>query len=69
MPRVVTDREEVTRLRDLDVVSWRFEQLEAAGYPIDVAIVLAERAEVDLHVACDLLAGGATLEEALGILT
>lgn len=53
----------------LDVVNWRFEQLEGAGYPVDVAIVLAERSDVDLHLACRLLARGASVDEALRILT
>jgi hypothetical protein len=56
-------------LRDLHVVSWRFDQLEDAGYPVDIAVLLAERSDVDLHVACNLLERGATIHEALRILT
>lgn len=56
-------------IRDLDVVSWRFDQLEDAGYPVDIAVMLAERSDVDLHLACALLDRGATLHEALRILT
>lgn len=52
-----------------DIVSWRFDCLEDAGYPIDIAVLLAERADVDLHTACDLLIQGATVHQALAILT
>lgn len=64
--RVLTDRDrgdEVPTVRDLDVVSWRFDRLTDVGYSIDVAIVLAERAEVDLHQACILLERGVSLDE------
>lgn len=72
MPDVLTDRDpgdEVPSVRDLDVVSWRFDQLTDAGYPVDIAVMLAERGDVDLHEACALLARGATVHEALRILT
>ena len=55
-------------LQDLDVLSWRYEELGRAGYPPDVAIMLSSRPDVDLHVACDLLGNGATIHEALRIL-
>lgn len=58
-----------TPLLGLDVLNWRYECLEDAGYPVDIAIMLAERGEVDLHLACELLARGATVHEALRILT
>lgn len=61
--------DEIPTLRDLDVVSWRFDQLTEAGYPVDAALVLAERATVDLHEACELLEKGASVDEALRILT
>lgn len=54
---------------DFNVLSWRYEQLELAGYPVDVAVMLAERSDVDLHVACDLLEHGASVDEALRIIT
>lgn len=54
---------------DLDVVSWRYEELERAGYPVDVSITLSAMADVNLHVACDLLKAGATVQQALRILT
>jgi hypothetical protein len=69
MSRVLTDHHEVPTVRDLDVVSWRFDCLEEAGYPIDIAVMLAERADVDLHQAVELVERGATIHEALRILT
>ena len=41
------------------MLAWRTEQLEAAGYPADDALQLAERIEIDLHLAADLSATGA----------
>lgn len=72
MSRLLTDRgpgDEVPTVRDLDIVSWRFDQLEDAGYPTDIAVMLAERGDVDLHIACTLLERGATIHEAIRILT
>jgi hypothetical protein len=43
---------------ELGVDDWRFEQLVAAGWPEQQALVLAARHDVDLHLACDLLAKG-----------
>lgn len=40
------------------VTSWRAERLERAGYDRDVAHELAERADVDLHRAIELLERG-----------
>lgn len=53
---------------DLDVVAWRYDCLERAGYPVDMAVVLAEQADVDLHDAVELLKRGCPLTEALRIL-
>lgn len=50
------------------VLSWRREQLEAAGYPLEEARLLAERTDVDLHRAADLLRSGCPRELALRIL-
>lgn len=61
--------EDPVRLLALDVLSWRFSELERAGYPTEVAIALAERGDVDLHVARSLLGSGATVQQALRILT
>jgi len=50
------------------VVSWRTAQLRAAGCPRLEAGRLAERPDVDLHVAVDLLRRGCPPELALRIL-
>lgn len=60
---------EQAQLMGLEVLNWRYECLEEAGYPTDIAILLAERSDVDLHAACELLGGGATPHQALSILT
>jgi len=56
-------------LMGIDVLNWRYQELERAGYPAAAAIALAELAEVDLHEACALLASGASVEQAVRILT
>lgn len=48
---------------------WRCERLTEAGYPQEEAFLLACRADVDLHAACELLARGCPLGVALKILT
>ena len=50
------------------VLLHRQRTLETAGYPVDWAMYLAELTDIDLHLACDLLKRGATLDQALGIL-
>ena len=51
---VLTTREtEPTRIRN-----WRFEELDRAGYGTTAATELAERSDVDLHVAVSLLRAG-----------
>ncbi len=70
MARVLTDRDtgdETPVVRDLGVLCWRQEELVRAGYPEDIAIRIAE-SRADLHVACELLANGATVHEAMRIL-
>jgi len=72
MPAPISDRDpgdEMPSVRDLTIVSWRFDCLEDAGYPTDIAVMLAERGDVDLHAACELLGRGATIHQALQILT
>ena len=49
------------------VLSWRYGVLREAGYGRDDAFILA-RAEVDVHVAADLLARGCPPRTALEIL-
>jgi len=56
-------------LMGLEVLNWRYEELERAGYPAREAIELAERADVDLHEACALLRAGASAKQAVAILT
>jgi hypothetical protein len=56
-------------LDELDqVVAWRAEQLELAGYGAAAAAELAARQDVDLHVAAELLSSGCAAELALKIL-
>jgi hypothetical protein len=52
-----------------DIEEWRFEELQRAGYDSEAALLLCDRHEVDLHVACELVRShGATVEQALRIL-
>lgn len=50
-----------------DVISWRMQVLEEAGYPENDALSLAY-SNVDLHRACDLLAQGCAVATAVEIL-
>ena len=50
------------------VVDWRARELRRAGYEADAARRIAERLEVDLHRAIDLLKSGCPAETALRIL-
>lgn len=54
---------------DFDVTAFRFERLVEAGFPVPSALLLAENSDVDWHRAADLLRRGATVEEAIRILT
>jgi hypothetical protein len=57
------------RLTEQELVEqWRAEELERAGYPLQAAIELAARMDVDLHRAAGLLRNGCTPELALQIL-
>ncbi len=51
-----------------DVYCWRLEQLLRVGYTRVVADVIAADLNIDLHVACDLLANGCTEGTAYKIL-
>lgn len=51
-----------------DQFSWRFEQLLQAGYPLDLADIIAVRNDIDLHEACDLVVAGCKPELAARIL-
>jgi hypothetical protein len=50
------------------VVDWRRQELERAGYDSVAATRIAERTDVDLHLAVDLLRQGCPPETALEIL-
>ena len=50
------------------VVRWRLEELERAGYDGPTARTLAERPDIDLHVAVALARGGCPGATALAIL-
>jgi hypothetical protein len=53
---------------ELTVEDWRFQQLVSAGWREQQALVLAASRDVDLHLACDLLAEGCDPDIALQIL-
>jgi len=70
MPRVLTDPgDETSPLLYGSVVVWRFDCLERAGYPSELAVTLAENASVDLHDAVELLKRGCPVEQAVRILS
>jgi hypothetical protein len=50
------------------VARWRAEALERAGYPAEAAAELAARADIDLHLAVDLVEKGCPPETARRIL-
>ncbi len=50
------------------VLAWRFGALRDAGYDKRDALELAQRRDVDLHLACDLLRRNCPPELALRIL-
>lgn len=50
------------------VAAWRYLCLQAAGYPEDIARVVAFRFDIDLHRACDLLVQGCSVKDAERIL-
>lgn len=55
---------------DLESIrDWRRKRLTDAGYPQEEAFLLAGRLDVDLQIACDLLAHGCPLPTAIRILT
>ena len=60
---------DTTHKSELDrVVDWRLRELRRAGYADSGARELAERVEIDLHRATDLLKTGCPEETALRIL-
>jgi hypothetical protein len=54
--------------RDIEIYCWRVEQLERAGYSGAFAHMLAEDTDVDLHLACELMARGCDEQTAYAIL-
>lgn len=57
------------RLTEADrILLWRAERLEQAGYDDEATLQLALRADVDLHLAVDLLGRGCPAKTALRIL-
>ena len=62
---------EVQELKETEaerVERWRAEELERAGYELSAAAVLAASADVDLHLAIDLLSHGCPQDTAMQIL-
>jgi hypothetical protein len=51
-----------------EILTWRYETLLEAGYPDRHALLLATRDDVDLHLACDLVARGCPVGTAVRIL-
>lgn len=51
-----------------EIVRWRAEQLERAGYPDGPATLVATHVEIDLHAAVDLVRSGCPVQTALRIL-
>jgi hypothetical protein len=52
----------------VEVLSWRLDTLERAGYSSAVALELAARVDIDLHRAVELVLAGCSPELALKIL-
>jgi hypothetical protein len=49
------------------IEAWRAQALERAGYPLEAAVEIAGRHDIDLHRAVDLLQAGCPVELALRI--
>ena len=50
------------------IARWRQEELERAGYGVKEAAQLAQRSDVDLHVAVELMSRGCPQDTAMRIL-
>ena len=59
---------EQRQVTDEDVLQWRFETLRAAGYRRTAARLLSQRADIDLHLAVELLERGCADHIAFAIL-
>jgi hypothetical protein len=65
----MTTAEIQTRPSEQELVErWRAEGLERAGFPAELAAELAQRSDVDVHRAIDLVEQGCTPELAAAIL-
>lgn len=62
-----TESEQVDAPELDEVLRWRFEVLVRAGYDVGNAMIVASRAEVDLHRATDLVQRGCPPDTALRI--
>jgi len=63
-----TKSEPVLHVSVSSVNAWREETLFRAGYPPELAAVIAARPDIDLHQACDLLAASCPVALASRIL-
>jgi GrpB-like predicted nucleotidyltransferase (UPF0157 family) len=61
--------QEMQDAESIDVYCWRMEQLLSAGYKHVIADALAADPRVDLHLACDLVAGGCSHDLAYRIVS
>jgi hypothetical protein len=52
----------------VDVIRWRLSQLTRSGYPLEEAVAVATRLDIDLHRASGLVDRGCPPELALRIL-
>jgi hypothetical protein len=59
---------EEKRREDRLVLGWRYEELVRAGYSERDAMLLADRVDVDLHRAIELVVSGCPAKTALRIL-
>ena len=64
-----TQEEEVVAVDPMDKVrAWRFDELMRAGYSHDLAQVVANCLDVDLHVAVEMVGAGCKPSTAVYIL-
>ena len=68
MPTAERHLEAAEAVRDAPVTAWRFEQLRQAGYEDAAAADLAERDDIDLHRAVELVEAGCSPTLAVRIL-
>ena len=66
MPAADVQIQETTEQERIE--QWRARALERAGYSLEAAAELAVRADIDLHLAVELLENGCPADTALRIL-